>query len=227
MNLAIPRENNTELLVYLWKIIDLPNIKLNDLLYRISYELFLLPPDRGKDFIKNCLKDNLLTEDDNGNLSLSPSLNERLIKWQKRRKKEILKKMESVEKKDRLATSIEHDQKSSFSIFIKSFAEKGTINRAVNISNNAFEIKEFDKERSIIKSSVVGSKEESYYLEINLENKLLLHNCHDFITRKSKVKHFCKHLVKFFLLLREKFPITAETLIKDLGDHIDKWEFSS
>ena len=75
MNLAIPRENNTELLLYLWKIIDLPNIQLNDLLYRISYDLFLLPPNKAEIFVKACLKNNFLIEDDNGSISLSNSLN--------------------------------------------------------------------------------------------------------------------------------------------------------
>lgn len=227
MNLAIPRGSNEELLFYIWKIIDLPNIELTDLLFRISFELFLLPPDQGKKFIDNCLKDKLLSEDDNGSLNLSTSLNERLAQWQKGRKKEIIDNIKSATKNSLLTTHIENDNKSSFSVFLKSFADKGTLNRAVNILDNAFEMKDIDDEKSVLLSSVKGSKEDSYYIEFNLKNKLLKHNCHDFITRKSKQKQFCKHLVKYFLLLKERFPTSTETLIKDLGENIDKWEFSS
>ena len=62
MNFAIPRQDNTELSIYLWKIIDLPYIHLDDLLYKISYELFLFPPERATTFIKTLLKENLLIE---------------------------------------------------------------------------------------------------------------------------------------------------------------------
>ena len=69
MNLAIPRENNTELLLYIWKIIDLPYITLNNLLYKISYELVLIPPDKASLFVKDCLNNNLLTKDVNGKVT--------------------------------------------------------------------------------------------------------------------------------------------------------------
>jgi len=38
MNFAIPRNNNSETLLYIWKIIDLPSISQKDLLYKISFE---------------------------------------------------------------------------------------------------------------------------------------------------------------------------------------------
>lgn len=227
MNFAIPREDNTELLLYLWKIIDLPFIRLDDLLYKISYELFLFPPERASTFIKNLLKNNLLIEDDNGRLSLPTTLNKRLSLWQKNRKSKVLGKMNSTKKNKLITTNIENDEKSSFSLFLKSFADRGTINRAVNISNDAIEIKELDTAQGIIKSSVLGSKEEPYYIEIDINNKFLKHNCHDFETRRSKNKQFCKHLAKFFLFLRARNDNSAEFFLKELAKDIEKWEFGS
>ena len=226
MNFAIPRGDNMELLLYLWKIIDLPYIQLDDLLYKISYDLFLFPPERATIFIQNLLKDNMLTEDDNGIISLSTNLNKRLILWQKDRKNKVLGKLKSVKKRRVLITKIENDEKSSFSIILKSFSDKNTLNRAVNISDKDFDIQELDNEKGIIKSSVAGSKTESYYIEINLKEKLLKHNCHDFETRRSKNKQFCKHLARLFLLLKEKNEHSAEFFLKELAENIEEWEFS-
>ena len=225
MNLAIPREDNTELLLYLWKIIDLPYITLNNLLYKISYELFLIPPNKASTFVKNCLKSNILTKDDNGMLNLSTSLNEKLKTWQKKRKNEILKKINTAKKTTQMTSIIEKDKTTSFSILLKSFVEKGTINRAANIPSTDFDIKELDTTKGVMKSTVSGSKEEPYYIEIDINKKLLKHNCHDFETRRSKNKQFCKHLARFFLLLKEEKEDSAEFFLKDLAENIDKWEF--
>ena len=92
MNLAIPRKNETDFLIYIWKIIDLPKISRNDLLYIISFKLFLDPPDRAKIFINQSVKDKLLFKDDKGNLSLSQSLKKKLDIWQSKRKTAILNK---------------------------------------------------------------------------------------------------------------------------------------
>jgi hypothetical protein len=225
MNFSIPRQDNTKLLLYLWKIIDLPYIHLDDLLYRISYELFIFPPEKAIIVIKNMLKDALLEEDDMGRISLSPNLNNKLELWQKNMKNKVLGEIKLANKRRSTTSNFENDEKSNFNILIKSLADKGTINRAVNISNNAFEIKELDAEQGIIRSTVLGSKEVSYHIEINLKEKLLKHNCHDFVTRKRTDKQFCKHLVKFCLLLLEKYKGTAEIFLKDLGENYDVWDF--
>ena len=227
MDLAIPRESNTEFLLYLWKIIDLPDITRNNLLYKISYDLAVIPPDKANIFIKDCLNKNLLTIDNDEKIRLSTPLNEKLEAWQKERKKQILKKKNTVKKTAQIINIFEKAETTSFSIILKSFVETGTINRAANIASTAFNIKELDITNGIMKSTVSGSKEEPYYIEIDINKKLLKHNCHDFETRRSKNKHFCKHLVRFLLLLKEKNEDFVEYLLKDLAENIDKWEFSS
>jgi len=226
MNFAIPRNNNSDLVLYLWKIIDLPLISLNDLIFKIAYELFLQPPDKAKIFIEKCLKSNLLTEDNDGNLILSHSLHKKLKTWQKQRKAEILDKINSAKTITHLTNNFKKEETSSFSVLLKSFADKATLNRAALISNSAFNIKVFDSEKGIIDSTVSGSKEDHYIIEVNTNTKLLKHNCHDFETRRSKNKKFCKHLAKFFLVLRETNQDSAEFFLKDLAENINEWEFS-
>ena len=57
--------------------------------------------------------------------------------------------------------------------------------------------------------------------------KLIKHNCHDFETRRSKNKTFCKHLAKFIMLLKEDDQEFTEKFLKNLANDIENWEFTS
>ncbi|MFW9864870.1 MAG: hypothetical protein ACFFEN_02125 [Candidatus Thorarchaeota archaeon] len=225
MNFAIPRNNNSDLVLYIWKIIDLPSIPLNDLIFKISYELFLQTPDKAKEFIEKCLESNFLNKDDNGNLTLSSSLYKKITVWQKQRKDKILDKIKSAKKITQIASDFKQEGTSNFSVLLKSFVDRATLNRAAIISNSAFNIKVFDAAKGIIDSTVLGSQDEPYIIEVNSKTKLLKHNCHDFETRKSSNKQFCKHLAKLFLVLRETNNESAEFFLKDIAENIDDWEF--
>ncbi|MHA2390942.1 MAG: hypothetical protein ACXAEX_03145 [Promethearchaeota archaeon] len=226
MNFAIPRNNQSELLLYYWKIIDLPSISFHDLMYNISFKLFSLPPDEANFFIKKCLKDNLLIEDNKGKFRLSDSLKRRLEDWQEIRTKTITEKLDSVQKIGKLKSSIEKDQSNLFGVLIKQIVEKGTLNRAATVSSSDFEILEFDYEKGIIRSTVSGSKEDPYIIELDINNKFLKHNCHDFETRRSINKKFCKHLTKLFLWLKDEKK-EIEFFLKTIVESIEEWTFTS
>ena len=81
--------------------------------------------------------------------------------------------------------------------------------------------------KGIIKATVLGSKGDPYIIEIDLNEKFLKHNCHDFKARKSQNKQFCKHLTKFILLLRDNYEDSAELFLKTLSENIENWEFIS
>ncbi|MEJ2280059.1 MAG: DUF2240 family protein, partial [Candidatus Lokiarchaeota archaeon] len=70
MNFKPPKKSATELLLYIWKIIDLPEISFEDLVYRISFDLYIVPPEKARKFIERAISSKLI--DKNGeNLSLS------------------------------------------------------------------------------------------------------------------------------------------------------------
>ena len=227
MNFAIPRNNNSEMLLYIWKIIDIPTISQNDLLYKISFELFLFPPNEAISFINNCLDNQLLVKDNNLNLTLSKNLNQQLKNWQKKRKKAVLKKIVSSKQITQIQSDTGKEKSTNFNVLINSFTDKGTLNRSVSISDTAFEILECDSAKGILKSRVKGSKEESYIIEINTKKKLVCHNCHDFVTRRADNKKFCKHLTKLFLLLKDKDETIAEFFLSKLAENINTWDFTS
>ena len=223
MNFNIPHADTSEMLSYIWKVIDLPFLSQNDLLYKISFVLYILPPDKAKNFIKNCIEHKFLIEDENENLKLSNSLRNNLNKWQRRRKNEILEKYKVINETPNLNSHFNIDHKS----LLKFFTDKATINRAAMIPNSHFKLLDFEPEIGIIRSEVKGSKEEQYNIEIDANKKVLRHNCHDFITRRAENKKFCKHLLKLFLLLNAKNSTSTEFFLKNLAENIEKWEFKS
>jgi len=227
MNFAIPRKNSTEMLLYIWKIIYLPSISLIDLLYKISFDLFLLPPDKSTDFIDTCIDNKDLVKDDNQDLRLSNTLNQKLNNWQIKRKNVILEKINSAKKIAKLKNDIEKKELTNFNVLINVFVDKGTLNRSVSVSDDAFKLLEYDLVKGTLKSKVAGSKEEFYIIEINTNKKILRHNCHDFESRRAENKKFCKHLTKLFLLLKEKNENIAEFFLNELAENIDMWDFST
>ncbi len=223
INFNIPNNNPSEMLCYIWKVIDLPFLSQHDLLYKISFVLYILPPEKAKNFIKKCIESKLIIEDENKNLKLSNSLRNNFNIWQSRRRNEILEKYKLPIKRNSLKSNFNNDNKS----ILKIFTDNSTINRAAGIPNSHFKLKIFDPEIGIVRSEVKGSKEDQYNIEIDINKRVLRHNCHDFITRRAENKKFCKHVFKLFLLLYSKNPTNAELFLKNLVDNIDKWEFSS
>ena len=222
-NFNIPRNDTSEMLSYIWKVIDLPFLSQNDLLYKISFVLYILTPEKAKIFIKNCIDHKFIIEDENENLKLSNSLRNNLNKWQSRRRNEILEKSILINKSTDLNSNFNNDHKT----LLKFFTDKATINRAAIIPNSHFKLLVFNPKIGIIKSEVKGSKEEQYNIEIDVNKKVLKHNCHDFIARRAEEKKFCKHLLKLFLLLYAKNSTSTEFFLKNIAKNIDKWEFNS
>ncbi|HEY0090046.1 MAG TPA: hypothetical protein VGB37_14465, partial [Candidatus Lokiarchaeia archaeon] len=116
---------------------------------------------------------------------------------------------------------------SSFNALLMSFSDKGTINRAAVISDEAFNIKEIKLDLGLIDAEVHGTQKEHYYIKIDRQNKLILHNCNDFQERKAENKKFCKHLAKFFLFLKEKDEKIIVSILNDIALNINDWDFKS
>jgi hypothetical protein len=227
MKFTIPRNNSSELLLFIWKIIDLPYISQNDLLYKLSFDFFLFSPEEVINFINGCTKNKLLIKDANNNLKLSNELKQKLKNWQNKRKQEILEKMRSIQNVITIEKKKDNGTAINFNFLIKTFIDKGTLNRAASISNNAYDLLEFNPSKGLIKANVLGSKKQPYIIEIDINSKIIRHNCHDFETRRVENKKFCKHLAKLFLLLKEKNSKNTEIFLNKIASDIDKWEFKS
>ena len=223
----VPQKNASELVIHIWKIIDLPSISMDDLIYKISFEYFILSPEKAEEFISRSINNGILKKDKDNYISLSNILAQKLKKWQDGMRNDIINKINSSRKMDLAMKELEGGKRSDFSTLLKSFLDKGTINRAAAISDNAFQLSHIDYEKGLIKAKVAGAKEEFYNIEINTGLRKIAHNCHDFETNRAHNKKFCKHLAKFFLLLKEKNVKSIGNLLKEITLNINDWEFSS
>jgi len=226
MNLAVPRNNASELILYIWKIIDLPNISKKDFLYKISFELFLMTPEKATLFINKCIKSKFLIEDDQRNIFLTSSLEQKLKSWHKTRKDEILSNIQAIRKNTSVKESLMEKEKITYGVLLKDFSDKGTLNRAISVSDDAFDVSVFDFKAGIIKAKVIGTQKGVYDIDIDINNKVVYHNCHDFVTKRAENKKFCKHLTKLFLLLKERNEGSVTGFLKELAINIDEWNFT-
>lgn len=225
MKFNVPEEL-PDLILYIWKIVNLPYIKLDELIYKISFEMLLLSPEEAEDIINKALKANLIIEVKNDEIKLSDELVKKLNSWQKRRKKQITENFENRKTVEKMKKDLTEDKSSKFTILMKLFLDKGTLNRAATISDNALNIIDFNPEDGIIETEIKGSKEEKYLIKISINDRELYHNCHDYKNNRAKNKKFCKHLAKLFLYLKKKDEKSAISFLQGISKDSDDWTFS-
>ncbi|TFF99071.1 MAG: hypothetical protein EU541_05870 [Promethearchaeota archaeon] len=227
MNLKIPQKDPQELCLYLWKIIDLPKISKKELLYNISFKFFLISPTNAKKLINLSLKKGYLKLNQDKTISLSQTLENQLKSWQKTRKSKIIKQKELREKQISEIKEYNQTESTDFSTILNAFSDKATRHRMVTVSEESFTIIKLDLEEGSIEAEVSGSKDKPYIIKIDTDEMILKHDCHDFIARRAPNKKFCKHLVKFFFLIKEKNEDLTINLLNKISDSINKWEFTS
>lgn len=228
MDLTIPRKNLSDMIIYIWKIIGLSSISLNDLLFRLSFELFLFEPKEAKEFVETAISKNFVISDGD-NLKLSRELNQELTTWQLKRKEEISERITSSEKIKELKFEKRNLLKDSnqFKDLFKIFVDEITAGRSASILHSDIKILKFDDKTGMLKATVKGSQENHYTIEINIKLKTLKHDCFDFQTKKIKSKKFCKHLARLFLLLKEQDESLVIYFLKEIGNDINNWQFIS
>jgi hypothetical protein len=176
--------------LYIWKIIDLPYISTDDLIYRISFELFLFSPQEAKMFIKKAIQKGTLIVDDNHRLNLSDALILELENWHKKRKDEILNKIKSAASINNKIESFKKNSVNKFNVLLKAFLDTGTINRAVLVSDSSILLTTFDPQGGLLKAEIKGSRDIPYIIEISTNKKIVKHDCHDFQTKRAQNKKF-------------------------------------
>jgi len=142
---------------------------------------------------------------------------------QARAKEEIEKHFETrveapppipLQRRDLTAFIPEKIRKMSFSELLNFFMDKGRIRRAKDIKDEEVVIQE-------ISNTVVKAKVRRYQVVIDLENRVILHNCADW-SRCVPVKQFCKHLGKVVMVLPKA---EATELLRRICLELEKWEF--
>ncbi len=82
-------------------------------------------------------------------------------------------------------------------------------------------------ENSQIYSLIEGTRR-NYQLIIDFENKILRHDCTDFLTDRKWSKRFCKHISKVFLQMKEVRGLDySQSLLGLIYHKLDKWVFEN
>lgn len=224
----IPSKESTnikELALYIWKSLDLPVIAKEDLIYDISFELFLFKPNKTIQLVNELIKKGFFIIED-GTLSLSEDLRKNFSIWQKKENTKVKNALKEINKRKNSQKELTKQSQGLFNNFLKELSNEKSLNRTTLISRESFTFRELNFDQGIIKGEVSGSKEEPYKFEIDLKKKKITHDCHDFVTRKRRQKMFCKHLLKLFLILKTKNELKATKILKSIIKDIKFWEFS-
>ena len=213
------------MVLHIWKIIELPSIQQDDLIRKISFELFLFSPKDAKEFINMAIHKGYLILEGNERIKLSESLALKLNKWHEKRKTHISEKIKDVNDLNEFTDESKNNDINKFKILLKALLDKGTINRAVAETDNAYKFELIDSAQKIIKAEVQGSQKIPYNIDISISEKVIKHNCHDFRTKRAVNKKFCKHLAKLFLLLKIKNADLASYFLESITKDINNWNF--
>ena len=227
MNFAIPRGNTSEMVLHIWKIIELPSIQQDDLLHKICFELFLFSPKEAKEFINVAIHKGSLILKGDDRIKLSEPLALELHKWHEKRKTHITERLKEINDFNEFSERSKNNDTNKFKILLKALLDKGTINRAVAESDSAYKFRFLDSGQKIIKAEVQGSQKIPYTIEININEKMIKHNCHDFRAKRAENKKFCKHLAKLFLLLKTQNADLASYFLESITKEINNWNFQA
>ena len=102
----------------------------------------------------------------------------------------------------------------TFKDLLRIFMDDIRIKRAKGIKDEEVKIKEST-------SNQVKAVIRSYYVAIDVPNRLILHNCADW-SRCAPVKQFCKHVGKVLMTIPED---RAVSILRKIGTEREKWEF--
>jgi hypothetical protein len=227
MKISIPRDNPEDMILYTWKIIDLPSISYEDLLYKVIFEYYIFDPKEASLFIDDALTKGLLVSEENSLIRLSDELSQKFKEWQKLRQLKIKENIMNRKKREKVVKGIQINNENNFNHLIKKIADNRALNRAVTISDDALDITIINKKKGVLEAEIKGTSEKSYIVNINIKEQRLLHNCHDFETRRAKAKMFCKHLIKLFLYLKKENEELAIYFLENIINQINDWDFSS
>lgn len=116
-------------------------------------------------------------------------------------------------------------EKNNFEEIIKNLTTKNTLNRAISISDNCVRIIKIDKDLGIIEAEIQGNNLIPYKLNFNISQKnmyeVIYHDCPDYLARKKLNNKFCKHIAKFFYVLRNQDYKFAINLLTELNSKIN------
>jgi hypothetical protein len=228
MDLNIPTSDN-DFFKYLWRIMGWKEISKSELIRTVSYKIMLpYSPSHLNKKIITAIKKGYLIEQGN-KITISKNILNDLEKEKEKSKNyfPILFPTQCIG--DRIEESIDiwrySEKKSGFIDLMKQVFNKSEIENGKKIQSEKIQIKDSDEKNQIIEAMVEGSKGERYILKIDIKNKIIIHDCHDFIQNKMKKNEFCKHFFRTILKFKKSSPELVELFLNRIKSNRDRWQF--
>lgn len=192
-----PPNTLQDLLIYVWKIVDLPRINKDRLINMIALDLYLASPPNARELIMKAINTGLLLENpDTEEIWLSPALEKPVNDWQ----------VEGIEKRKQIQSMLNEPWRSpipltddlKFNVYIREIAdvlvwEKALKIRSSMINANQEELK--GKVEGKIKNIDVETEEKSEYsFSIDFDHNIISHSCPEYDTLRKTQKKLCPHL---------------------------------
>lgn len=196
---AIPNDSSN-LVSYAFRALGNKQITFQRLWLFLSFDLRQMLPSEARRLIKQLIaKGTLIVQDDV--LTLSPRMREEVS-------------VQSSSQMDEKSSSI-HD----LGMLLSQFVGQSRLTRAVGIDDSTIILKNIRDKPVRIEASIQGTR--VYHLILDEDTKVIQHNCPDWL-RKRKLRRFCKHVAKIFLMLEKDEAVRILTSMLGVS-----WKFEA
>jgi len=120
-------------------------------------------------------------------------------------------------RKAKIAQKARDTPQDKFNFMLKQFTEKKDLYKSASLKEEDYHISKYATSRQTIKVIIHRLGKEPRFIFIDLAKKMITHGCCRFKELNNEdSKKFCKHLIKLFLILKEKEPDLAISILLHL-----------
>ena len=129
-------------------------------------------------------------------------------------------------RKAKTSHTLKEAHRKDFNSMLNHFTEKKDLYKSVSLKEEDYHISKYATNNQAIRAIIHRLGKEPYFIFINLHKKAISHDCGRFNELKGRnSRQFCKHLIKLFLILKEKNPIQAFSILKYIYRHCEEFTF--
>lgn len=226
MAFAIPSDLKN-IVLHWWKIIDQPEINIDELYNFIAFDLFLAPLEKTKKIVQQAIHLEYLSEDkERESVSLSGELQQEFTTWQE---KGILKaKTMAAALAQQWRPPIEITQNMTYQALLSDLVDVSVLEKAGKIRSSAVSL-DLDEFSSVIEGSVKSKDKDGnsqlYPFKIDVKAHSISHSCPEYDSLRKSQKQFCIHISRVFMKLYVKDKEQTIKLMRKIVYKKSSWFF--
>ncbi|UYP46212.1 hypothetical protein NEF87_002497 [Candidatus Lokiarchaeum ossiferum] len=215
------------IVLHWWKIIDQPEINVDELYNFIAFDLFLAPLEKTKKIVQQAIHLEYLSENkESESISLSDELQQEFLTWQE---KGILKaKTMAAALAQSWRPPIDITPSMTYQALLSDLVDVSVLEKAGKIRSSAvsLDLVAFDdKIEGIVKSKDDGGISQSYRFKIDVKARSISHSCPEYNSLRKSQKQFCIHIARIFMKLFVKDSEKTIELLRNIVYQKSLWFF--